>query len=213
MKYQVIIFDWDGTLMDSVGKIVDCIQDSARYLELPIPTKHEAKQVIGLSLVQAMQQLFALPDVQSAEKVADQYKYFSVRHYQESSPLFEGVIELLTALKRKGYKLAVATGKGRKGLEQGWQHSNSKEFFDSSRCADDAQSKPSPDMLQQIMSELNMEPHQALMVGDTSYDMAMAEAIGMDRVGVSYGVHDKQTLNQHSPISVIDSIGDLLKYV
>ncbi|MCF2950401.1 HAD-IA family hydrolase [Paraglaciecola aquimarina] len=213
MKYKVIIFDWDGTLMDSVGKIVECIQDSARHLGLPVPTSNEAKQVIGLSLVQAMQQLFALPDIKSAEKVADQYKYFSVRHYQESSPLFDGVVELLTRLKSKGYKLAVATGKGRKGLNQGWQHSNTKQFFDSSRCADDAQSKPSPDMLQQILAELNIEPHQALMVGDTSYDMAMAESIGMDRVGVSFGVHDKQTLNQHAPIAIIDSIGDLLEFI
>lgn len=213
MKYKAIIFDWDGTLMDSVGKIVECIQDSARHLGLPVPTNNEAKQVIGLSLAKAMQQLFVLPDIQSAEKVADQYKYFSVRHYQESSPLFDGVVELLTMLKGNGYKLAVATGKGRKGLNQGWEHSNTKEFFDLSRCADDAQSKPSPDMLQQILAELNMEPHEALMVGDSSYDMAMAESIGMDRVGVSFGVHDKQTLNKHAPIAIIDSINDLLKYL
>ena len=107
----------------------------------------------------------------------------------------------------------MATGKGRKGLEQGWLHSNTKMFFDLSRCGDDAQSKPSPDMLNQILEELNIEPHQALMVGDTRYDMAMAEAIGMDRIEVSFGVHDKQTLTQHSPIAIIDSIGDLLDWV
>jgi phosphoglycolate phosphatase len=213
MKYKAIIFDWDGTLMDSVGKIVECIQNSAEYLGLGVPTKHDAKQVIGISLVPAMQKLFDLPNAKAAEKVANQYKSYYAQHEEVSSPLFDGVVELLTHLKQQGYLLAVATGKGRRGLLHAWEHTQTEHFFDTHRCADDAQSKPSPDMLEQILEELGIQAHQALMIGDTSYDMAMAAAIGMDRIGVSFGVHDKNILDKHKPLAVIDSINELINFL
>ena len=213
MKYKAIVFDWDGTLMDSVAKIVESMQSSAKNLGLPVPDYAQAKDVIGISLLPALKQLFKIDDEKAAMELFHTYKAQFKNHAQISSPLFNGAIELLEKLKERGYILAVATGKGRQGLEHNWSHSNTEHFFTISRTADDAQSKPSPDMLQQILAELNLSAQQVLMVGDTTYDMAMAEAINMDRIGVSFGVHEADTLQKHTPLAVIDSLDELLLYV
>ncbi|WP_299071593.1 HAD family hydrolase [uncultured Paraglaciecola sp.] len=213
MKYKAIVFDWDGTLMDSIAKIVESMQASARHLNLPVPSYDQAKNVIGISLLPALQQLFNIHDDKAAMDLFYTYKAQFKDHKQVSSPLFDGAIELLTTLKNKGYVLAVATGKARLGLEHNWQHSNTGHFFSLSKTADDAKSKPSPDMLQQILSELNLSADQVLMVGDTTYDMAMAEAINMDRVGVSFGVHSTAALQKHKPVAVINELSELLLHV
>lgn len=213
MKYKAIIFDWDGTLMDSVSKIVETMQSSAAHLGLPIPDFHQAKDVIGISLLPALKQLFQIEDEQQAMTLFHTYKDHFKQHSEICSPLFSGAIELLDSLKQQGYVLAVATGKGRQGLEHNWHHSNTADFFITSRTADDAQSKPSPDMLQQILDELGFSATEVLMVGDTTYDMAMAEAINMDRIGVSFGVHSTDQLKRHQPIAVIDSLEQLLNHL
>ena len=213
MKYKAIVFDWDGTLMDSVSKIVESMQTSAKQLGFPVPDYDQAKNVIGISLLPALQQLFNIEDEKAAMELFHTYKEHFKDHAQISSPLFYGAIELLEELHQRGYILAVATGKARQGLDHNWHHSNTKHYFSTSRTADDAQSKPSPDMLQQILSELNLSADQVLMVGDTSYDMAMAEAIDMDRIGVSFGVHSADTLQQHKPLAVIDTLEELLLHV
>jgi phosphoglycolate phosphatase len=213
VKYKAIVFDWDGTLMDSISKIVESMQSSAKYLGLPVPEYNQAKNVIGISLLPALKQLFNIHDDEDAMDLFHTYKEHFKDHKQVSSPLFSGAIELLETLKGQGYILAVATGKGRQGLEHNWQHSNTEHFFSASKTADDAQSKPSPDMLQQILSELNLSAEQVLMVGDTTYDMAMAEAINMDRIGVSFGVHSADTLHKHKPLAVIDALDELLLHV
>ena len=213
MKYKAIVFDWDGTLMDSVSKIVESMQASAKQLGLPIPSYEQAKDVIGISLLPALQQLFNVDDEKAALELFHTYKAQFKDHKQLSSPLFEGAIELLDALSQQGYTLAVATGKARLGLDHNWKHSNTGHYFSISKTADDAQSKPSPDMLQQILAELDLAPEQVLMVGDTTYDMAMAEAINIDRIGVSFGVHSPELLEKHRPIAVIDSLPDLLLHV
>ncbi len=213
MKYKAIVFDWDGTLMDSVGKIVETMQSSAKYMGLPIPNYAQAKDVIGISLLPALQKLFNIDDEKAAMDLLLTYKEHFKDHTQVSSPLFSGAIELLGKLKQQGYILAVATGKARQGLDHNLQHSNTQHFFSVSRTADDAQSKPSPDMLQQILAELNLSVDQVLMVGDTTYDMAMAEAINMDRIGVSFGVHNVDALQKHKPLAVIDTLDELLLHV
>jgi phosphoglycolate phosphatase len=213
VKYKAIVFDWDGTLMDSIGKIVESMQSSAKHLGLPIPDYNQAKNVIGISLLPALKQLFNIDDDKAATDIFHTYKEQFKDHTQISSPLFSGAIELLENLKQRGYILAIATGKGRQGLVHNWQHSNTEHFFSVSRTADDAQSKPSPDMLQQILCELNLSADQVLMVGDTTYDMAMAEAINMDRIGVSFGVHSADTLQKHKPLAVIDTLQELLLHV
>jgi phosphoglycolate phosphatase len=213
VKYKAIIFDWDGTLMDSISKIVETMQSSAEHFGLPTPSYEQAKDVIGISLLPALKKLFNIQDEKVALGLFHTYKKHFKDHAQTSSPLFTGAIELLEKLKQRGYILAVATGKGRQGLEHNWHHSNTKHFFSASKTADDAQSKPSPDMLQQLLSELNLSVHQVLMVGDTTYDMAMAEAINMDRIGVSFGVHSAYTLQKHKPLAVIDVLDELLLHV
>jgi phosphoglycolate phosphatase len=213
VKYKAIVFDWDGTLMDSIGKIVESMQTSAKHLGLPTPSFEQAKDVIGISLLPALKQLFNIQDEKAALELFHTYKEHFKDHTQIISPLFSGTIPLLESLKQQGYILAVATGKGRQGLEHNWQQSDTKHFFSASRTADDAQSKPSPDMLQQLLSELNLTADQVLMVGDTTYDMAMAEAINMDRIGVSFGVHSADTLQKHTPLAVIDSLEELLLHV
>jgi phosphoglycolate phosphatase len=213
VKYKAIVFDWDGTLMDSISKIVETMQSSAKYFGFPVPDYDQAKDVIGISLLPALKQLFNIQDEKVALELLHTYKKHFKDHSQTSSPLFNGAIELLEKLTQQGYILAVATGKGRQGLEHNWHHSNANHFFSTSRTADDAQSKPSPDMLQQILSELNLSADQVLMVGDTTYDMAMAEAINMDRIGVSFGVHSADMLQKHKPLTVIDSLDELLLHV
>ena len=168
MKYKLIIFDWDGTLMDSAEKIVASIQTAAKILELPVPSAENARNIIGLSLAPALKQLFSLDGDLAVEKLVKAYKSAFVGHKQSSSPLFDGALTLLETLKSRGHLLAVATGKGRQGLQNAWQETQTGHYFHSSRCADDAQSKPSPDMLQQILQELSLSPQQALMIGDTT---------------------------------------------
>ena len=127
--------------------------------------------------------------------------------------MFNGVEDLLSALKAKGATLAVATGKARRGLDRAWSQTETGHFFSASRCADDAQSKPSPDMLLQILDELNISANDAVMIGDTTYDMQMAKSIGMRRIGVSYGVHAQVHLEALAPETIVHSIGELQQFL
>lgn len=210
MRYSHIIFDWDGTVMDSAAKIVSCMQMAAAQAELPIPTAEAVRHIIGISLRPAIARLFQIDSVH-AEQVATFYKDIFITRDQTPSPLFAGAIETLEILS-KNYTLGVATGKARRGLERAWAHSNSAHYFDQARCADDAESKPSPDMLEQLLSYWDIPAKNALMIGDTVYDMQMAEAIGMPRLGVSFGVHQPEQLREHQPIAIVDSFGDILNY-
>jgi phosphoglycolate phosphatase len=208
MKFEYIIFDWDGTVMDSAAKIVACMQKAAELGQIEIPTSAQVEYIIGISLHPAIKQLFAIND-SKADEIVSHYKSVFLEQDKTACPLFDKAIETLTHLKQNA-RLAVATGKARRGLERAWANTDTKHFFELSRCADEAESKPSSDMLLQIIKEWNIEPEQALMVGDTIYDMQMAENIGMPRVGVSYGVHDKAALLKHKPLSIIDSF-DMMK--
>jgi phosphoglycolate phosphatase len=213
MKYKLIIFDWDGTLMDSEAKIVASIQAAAQRANLPIPSKEAARDIIGLSLGPAIKQLFSFDSQQQVDDLVTFYKSEFVSQKESISPLFAGVKHMLASLRSKNLLLAVATGKGRLGLNAAWHQTGTGHFFNTSRCADDAKSKPHPDMLEQILGELSIEPTDALMVGDTSYDMAMAEALNMDRLGVSFGVHSRTQLNLHRPIGIIDRIEQVHTYL
>ena len=208
MKFEYIIFDWDGTVMDSAAKIVSCMQKAATLADIQMPTAARVEHIIGISLQPAIKQLFSIGD-DKADEIAQHYKRIFVEHDQTPCPLFENAEHTLTHLQHNA-KLAVATGKARRGLERAWESTGTKKFFELSRCADEAESKPSSDMLLQIINEWNIEPEQALMVGDTVYDMQMAQNIGMPRVAVSYGVHDKVSLARHKPLDIIDRF-DMMK--
>lgn len=209
---KLVIFDWDGTVMDSVGKIVNCVQGAARRMNVAVPDYHEAKQIIGLSLELAFARLFPQADKPTLVLLCEAYKDIYLHHDNTATPLFTGAVELFHTLQQQGYLLAVATGKARQGLNRMLAETSTEHFFTTSRCADEAMSKPHPDMLKQILTELALAPEQALMVGDTVHDLAMAHAIAMPRVGITHGVHGAEDFAPFAPKAVIHSLPELLNH-
>ncbi|MBH0055765.1 HAD-IA family hydrolase [Pseudoalteromonas sp. SWXJZ94C] len=202
-KYKLVIFDWDGTVMDSITKIVNCIRSSAVALNIVPPSDEVIKSIIGMSLEKAIDVLF--PDnAAHHQALISGYKYqYSVD--TTPTPVFANVASVLNTLKEQGIILAVATGKGRGGLERLLEQSQLRHFFSATRTSDEAQSKPSPDMLYQLLEELGISANDAVMIGDTQIDMTMAKAAGMDRIGVTMGVHNAQQLNKLSPVATVDN--------
>jgi phosphoglycolate phosphatase len=178
---------------------------------LEVPSDAAVRHIIGISLLPAIAQLFAI-SFEHAEEVAKHYKRIFIEKDQTPSPLFDGAADTLTQLQQN-YVLGVATGKARRGLERAWEHTQTAHYFTHSRCADEAESKPSPDMLIQLLDEWKVDAKNVLMVGDTIYDMQMAKAINMPRLAVSYGVHHHDLLRNHEPVAVIDRFSDILKHV
>ncbi|MCW8092007.1 HAD-IA family hydrolase [Alteromonas sp. ASW11-130] len=212
-QYELIIFDWDGTLMDSAAKIVSCMQIAAKQCDMPVPSFEQVSHIIGISLKPAIKQLFQINDDGLVESLKQAYKVAYLQQDTTPCPLFNGTEAMLTQLKASDIMLGVATGKARRGLERAWKNTGTGHFFTVSRCADEADSKPSPDMLMQILEETAIGADRALMVGDTTYDMAMAQAIGMDRVGVSYGVHAPVNLQAHNPLKIVHNIAELNAFI
>ena len=203
---ELVIFDWDGTLFDSVGQIVDSLKFAATQFQQPL-THEAAKSIIGLGLPEVAQVLF--PDV--PELHTDILQCYAT-HYVENSKgdaWFEGVAELLNDLTQQGVKLAVATGKSRKGLDRVLSQTQSHELFVVTRAASETKSKPDPLMLAEILAFTGVKAEQAIMVGDTSYDLEMAQNIAMPRIGVSYGVHTPETLAQFNPIAIAADVKSL----
>ena len=198
--FDLVIFDWDGTLMDTVGKIVSCMQNVAQELMLPIPSEQEVRDVIGLSLPQIMPILFA--DHQNHQQIIDCYR----RHHLASellTPLFDGVELLIRNLFDAGYHLAIATGKGRQGLDNVLALTGLGDYFHATRCADDAQSKPHPEMLYSLLAHFDVTADRAIMIGDSIHDLAMANNAGMASIGVSYGAHNESRLNLLNPRAIV----------
>lgn len=206
---MIVIFDWDGTLCDSVEQIVVAMQTAADGCGLPVPAAASVRHIIGLSLPTAMPILFpgAPPAVQ--EEMREAYSRCYIALDQGPARLHEGALETLESLRASGFELAVATGKSRRGLDRVLRGLGMEHYFDSTRCADETRSKPDPLMLRQILAERRKSPELALMVGDSEYDLDMARQISMPSVGVSFGVHSPQQLAQHQPRAVIDSLLDL----
>lgn len=209
-KVSLVVFDWDGTVMDSIGRIVSSMQAAARHSDLVVPSDFAVKQIIGLSLDPALDVLFPGVTADKRLQLFTHYRDHYVIHDITPTPLFDGVEQVLQQLKAQNVLLAVATGKARKGLQRMFDETGLAKYFDTSRCADEAQSKPHPDMLQQILLELDIKAEHAIMVGDTSHDMKMAQAIAMPRIGVTHGVHGRDVLSQFAPKAIIDTIPELL---
>lgn len=212
-NYKLLIFDWDGTLSNSVSRIVSCIQIAASEHHLPVPNFEQSANIIGLGLREAVNMLFPDADDQLVAKVVDSYSV----HYRvkDSGPcdFFPYVLPVLTQLKSSGYMLAVATGKSRAGLNRAFSSSNIEDLFHNSRCADETESKPSSLMLEELLEDFNVTAEQAVMVGDTEYDMEMAQCIGMPRLAVSYGAHEEERLLKYQPIACIDCFSKITKYI
>lgn len=213
MKFPLVIFDWDGTLMDSVGRIVSSMQHTAARLCLPEPSVAAVREIIGISLEPAIEQLFGQLDQQTMADFLEGYRQQYVHDDSTPSPLFAGAEAMLSDLRERGYTLAVATGKARHGLERVWQDSQIRHLFHSSRCADETASKPNPQMLHEILAETGYDVSQAIMVGDSVHDMRMAENAGMARIAVGFGAHTADRLAAHQPLAILDELAALPNYL
>lgn len=211
-RFDLIVFDWDGTLMDSAGLIARAIQASARDLGLPEPTEERARHVIGLGLQEALS--YAVPELDPAAypDMVERYRhhYLSADHQLE---LFPGSFELVESLADSGRFLAVATGKSRKGLDRALSDSRLGPFFHVTRCADECFSKPHPQMLEEVMTECGVLPGRTLMIGDTTHDLLMARNAGVDAVAVEFGAHPRQALVDAAPLDVLDSTAALARWL
>jgi phosphoglycolate phosphatase len=207
-QYDLIVFDWDGTLFDSTALIVRCIQASCRDLNVDVPDDRQAAYVIGLGLEDAVR--CAAPGLARARypELGARYRH----HYlasQHQLSLFAGVLPLLHALKNRNHWLAVATGKSRRGLDDALRSSQLHGLFDSTRTADETASKPDPCMLFELMREFGAAPQRTLMIGDTTHDLQMAANAGTASVAVSYGAHEPAAFAAHSPIAVTHTTSEL----
>lgn len=207
---KLVIFDWDGTLFDSVGQIVESLKFAAKEFNQPL-TDEAAKSIIGLGLPEVAQVLFPqVPELH--DQILKCYGDHYVEH-SKSDVWFDGVAEMLQDLKDLGIQLAVATGKSRRGLDRVLGQTNSLELFSTTRAASETKSKPDPLMLAEILVETGFSAEQAIMVGDTSYDLEMAKNIQMPRVGVAYGVHSVETLMQFEPLLIASNVQELHEFL
>ncbi len=194
--YDLVIFDWDGTLMDSTGLIAACIQQSCRDMGLAVPAESEARWVIGLGFVESVEHVAPGLDRERQEELARSYRrHFIAREHE--APLYDGIPELLAELRARNRRLAVATGKARRGLDRALESTGLAPFFEATRCADEGFPKPHPDMVLRLLEETGVDPARALLVGDTTHDLELAANAGVDAVAVSYGAHGETELRAH----------------
>lgn len=211
-SYQLIIFDWDGTLYDSIGHIERCTQQTAEQLNLPKPEGRLIRQGIGLSFEESARKVFGLVDSDKIEQVRTHF-YQNWDKHGQTPALFAGSETVLTGLKNQGYLLAVATGKGRKNFDQDLDDFAMQSFFDATRCGDEVFSKPHPQMLEQLIEEFAVDAGSTLMIGDSRHDMQLAANAGVDILGVTYGVDDKETLALHGCKRFVDNIAGVLNFL
>lgn len=211
-QYDLLIFDWDGTLMDSAGVIVDSIQRACEDIGLPAPTEHASRQIIGLGLMQALQTL--LPDLPADDypRLVERYRHHYLGRDAEI-PLFAGVASGIRDLSASGFQLAVATGKSRVGLERALEASGLGSWFVATRCADQTHSKPHPAMVLELIDELDADPARTLVIGDTSHDLLMAANAGVASLGVTYGAHEAGDLHPHAPVALMDSFPEVYAWL
>ncbi len=207
-RFDLIAFDWDGTLFDSTMLIVRCIQAACRDLNVAVPSDTDAAYVIGLGLHDALQHAVpGLPPERYPELgLRYRHHYFARQH---ELVLFPGTLEMLADLKARNHLLAVATGKGRRGLDEALAQSQLHALFDATRTADQTAGKPHPLMLQELMAQLGTTPERTLMIGDTTHDLQLARNAGTERVAVSYGAHDTEAFAEHEPLFVAHSTREL----
>ncbi len=212
-QYRLLIFDWDGTLADSEARIVESVRRAVNELGLPDCTPAEIRNVIGLGMQQCLETLFPeVPAERHAHFVNAYRKHFSLNN-DAPVELFPGVKEVLATLCAGGYTIGVATGKSRRGLDRELEESGLDAIVRVSRCADESPSKPDPQMLEELLELTVTPPQQALMIGDTTYDMQMARDAGVDRIGVSYGAHESARLLEFDPLEIIDSLRHLEQWL
>lgn len=207
-RFRLLIFDWDGTLADSTGVIAASLQQACADLGLTVPTEREARHVIGLGLADALK--LVAPDLPRARhsELAMRYRaHFLLR--DPEIPLYAGAVQLLRDLRAAGYRLAIATGKTRRGLDRALTQHDLQQWFEHTRCADESPPKPDPDMLNCIMRAAGAAREQVLMIGDTSHDIELARNAGVAALAVSYGAHERDDLMRHEGVPVVHSVEEL----
>jgi phosphoglycolate phosphatase len=211
-RYELVIFDWDGTVMDSTGLIAACIRDTCRDMGLAVPGVDEAKWIIGLGLDQSMARIAPGLDAARQREFADRYRRLFLARDHEA-PLFEGIPALVAELRGRERRLAVATGKSRRGLERAMAASGLGPHFEATRCADEGFPKPHPDMILRLLEETGVEPSRALMIGDTTHDLELAANAGVDAVAVSYGAHGEELLRARAARHYAASVAELAQWL
>ncbi|MEA3638845.1 MAG: HAD-IA family hydrolase [Lamprobacter sp.] len=206
---ELIVFDWDGTLMDSEARIVASMQAAFADIGRPSPPAAAVRAVIGLGLEEAMLRLPGVSSDEDLSEIIARYRHHYLSANATPTPLFEGAMALIEALHQRGQLLAVATGKSRRGLDQALDQTGLRPWFHATRCAEETLSKPHPGMLHELMDELGAKPANTLMIGDTDYDVLMAHNAGVRALAVSYGTQSAARLLEHKPLGCAPSIAVL----
>jgi phosphoglycolate phosphatase len=207
-RYDLIVFDWDGTVMDSTAIIAGSIQAACRDLDLTVPSEEAARHVIGLGLQQALRH--AVPDLpeQKIEPLVARYRYHFLSQ-DGAIPLFDGARETIAELHAAGYWLGVATGKNRNGLERALTSTDMKQYFHATRTAEQTVSKPDPTMLFELMDELGVSAERTLMIGDTTHDLLLAQNAKVDALAMGHGAHPPEQLQELNPLALLDDFSQL----
>ncbi|MFC1589700.1 HAD family hydrolase [Pseudomonadota bacterium] len=207
--YSLLVFDWDGTLIDSIEQITTSLQAASQLVCGESVSEEAARGVIGLGLQEAVERLHPEKSVAITKKIADAYRHHYLNENEVPAPLFDGVTDMLDELLDKGFTLAIATGKSRIGLDHSFTEHNVAHYFSSTRCAGENQSKPHPEMLLGILSDTQTHAEHALMIGDSEHDLMMAKNANVDAVAVSHGAHSADRLMEHKPLLCLDRVADL----
>lgn len=211
--YELLIFDWDGTLADSIGRIVEAMNAAAERAGEAPSADAAVRGIIGLALSEAISVLYPHLDARQLEIFRQHYADIYTALDQQPSPLFEGVVESLEAFRSEGYRLAVATGKARRGLDRVLKANGWEGYFDITRAADETRGKPHPLMLEEILAHCRVEPGRALMVGDSAFDLQMASNAGMHSVAVGYGAMSLQALSEFGPQVCVEHFSQLREWL
>ncbi|PIE23793.1 MAG: HAD family hydrolase [Neptuniibacter caesariensis] len=207
--YKLLIFDWDGTIIDSAARIVSSMQSAAKDCGFEIPTADAVRNIIGLGIPEALRILIPGITDDGINKVRLSYGHYYLGEDKTPTPLFSGARKTLESMKNRGMRMAVATGKGRNGLNRAFADTGLGFLFETSRCADEALSKPHPLMLEEILAETGVKASEAIMIGDTEYDLEMGKRAGMDVIAVSYGAHHINRLKGFNPVLEIHNFPEL----
>lgn len=211
--YKLLIFDWDGTLVDSIERIATSLQAASYQICQSSISNNEARNVIGLGLQEAIQQLHPDLEPNHISQIAQAYKHHYINENTVDETPFEGSAELLSELRQKGYYLAIATGKSRIGFEHSANKFAMKAYFHNTQCSGENRSKPDPQMLLKILDTLDITERDAVMIGDSKHDLKMAQNAGMDSIAVTHGVHSAVELSDFNPLVCLDRITDLLHFL
>lgn len=209
MQYELIVFDWDGTLMDSAGRIVSSLRSAVADVGLPHRDDKELANIIGLGLQESLETLFPEGTEHHYELLVERYRHYFLGADPTPTRLFDGARETLQLLQNHGRWLAIATGKARRGLNEVLRETGLSGFFHASRCADETLSKPHPHMLLELMDEMGVNAEKTLMIGDTEYDLNMANSAGVKAVAIGHGVHEEQRLLGCEPVALVKNLHSL----